>query len=183
MGGKGLGRAALWGGAKKSSKMSATGAAGSHAGADQHGPGNNARTTADPCDDVFDRQTHGALHLTSATLFGRRPPPSTTLNIRRHWRDNSRGVESIVMNGVFGLLRVRGEFNCLWAAGLRIGLIERCAGAGDRYANPVAPAKDLAQPADVERQLVDLAGDEQRLVVETIAIASSQRIGSCPTAS
>ena len=45
------------------------------------------------------------------------------------------------------------------------------AGAGDRHTNPVSGVEDLAEPADVEGDFMDLAGSQQDFVIEAVAVA------------
>src|SRR5262245_1156797 len=91
-------------------------------------------------------------------------------------RNYSRGVHAIVMNGVLCFHGVRWHVDGQRAAGLRIGLVKRCARAGDGDADAVAGAKNLAHPTDVKCELVDFAGLKERFVIEAVAIASAPRV-------
>src|SRR5262249_53296094 len=83
---------------------------------------------------------------------------------------------SVVIDRVLSFDGVLGEVDCQRAACLRIGFIERRPGAGNRDTNPMASVEDLTDPADIECELVDLAGFEQGFVVESFAIAGAPGI-------
>src|SRR5688572_29084864 len=83
---------------------------------------------------------------------------------------------TIVMDGVFGALRLRRKRNRERFAGLRIWFIEWGPGAGNRHADPVPFIEYLAEPTHIEGDFVDLARFEQRLAVKAIAITGSPRV-------
>src|SRR5262245_33183809 len=85
--------------------------------------------------------------------------------------ENPRGVPCVVMDRIDRLQGILRKLNRQRFSGLRIGLVKRCTGAGDRDADLVAPVEDLADPANVERELRRLAGSEQRFVIEAFAVA------------
>ena len=59
---------------------------------------------------------------------------------------------------------------------MRIGFVERRSGAGNGDADAVAAVENLAAPADIECELVDLTGFEQGFMVEAFAIAAAHEI-------
>src|SRR5262245_55539248 len=88
-------------------------------------------------------------------------------------RNDARSVHAIVVDGVLCFHGIRWHIDRERIAGLRIGLVEWCARAGDGDADAMAGVEDLAHPTDVKGELVDFAGLEQRFVVEAFAIAST----------
>src|SRR5688500_8265867 len=94
---------------------------------------------------------------------------------RRFWlshrRENSRGVLLIVMDRVDRLDGIGGKVDRQRLACLRVWLIERRAGAGDRHANAMTFVENLADPADVEGELRRFAWRKQRFAIEAVAVA------------
>src|SRR4051794_5204765 len=74
------------------------------------------------------------------------------------------------MDCVYCLEGVLRKLNRLGITRFGIRLVEGRAGAGDGHANLVTPVEHVTYPADVELELVDLPGLQERLLLEAIAI-------------
>ncbi len=83
---------------------------------------------------------------------------------------------SIVVDRVGRRDRVVGGIDRQRFAVLRVGFIQRCAGAGDRDADPVPAIEDLADPTDVEIDSGDFTGLHQDFAIEPFAVTDSLRV-------